>query len=63
VNFRIAQVWNLPALSGVPVRGIPLEELLFGFAFGMYWTGVYEHLTWRGAPVHTRPLRGTDATA
>jgi len=25
----------------------PLEELLFGFAFGMYWASVYEHLTWR----------------
>ena len=59
----IAQVWNLPALSGVLVRGIPLEELLFGFAFGMYWTGVYEHLTWRGTPVRTRRLRSTNGTA
>lgn len=45
----IVQVWNLPALSGVLVYGIPLEELLFGFSFGMYWTGVYEHFTWRRA--------------
>jgi lycopene cyclase-like protein len=42
----IEQVWNLPALSGVLIYGIPLEELLFGFAFGLYWTGVYEHFTW-----------------
>ncbi|MBI4500052.1 MAG: hypothetical protein HY700_02720 [Gemmatimonadetes bacterium] len=42
----IEQVWNLPALSGVLVFGIPLEELLFGAAFGMYWSAVYEHLTW-----------------
>ena len=42
----IEQVWNLPALSGVLLYGIPLEELLFGASFGMYWTGVYEHLTW-----------------
>lgn len=42
----IEQVWNLPDLSGVLIAGIPLEELLFGFVFGMYWTGVYEHLTW-----------------
>ena len=43
----IEEVWNLPALSGVVLYGIPLEELLFGLSFGMYWTGVYEHLTWR----------------
>ena len=42
----IETVWNLPALSGVLLRGIPLEELLFGFTFGMYWASVYEHLTW-----------------
>ncbi len=42
----IAAVWNLPALSGVLVYGVPLEELLFGFVFGSYWSGVYEHLTW-----------------
>ena len=43
----IESVWNLPALTGVLVGGIPLEELLFGFTFGMYWASVYEHLTWR----------------
>lgn len=43
----IETVWNLPALSGVLVYGIPLEELLFGVTFGMYWSSVYEHLTWR----------------
>ena len=25
--------------------GIPTEELLFGFVFGLYWSGVYEHFT------------------
>jgi hypothetical protein len=45
----IPQMWNLPALSGVLVGGIPLEELLFGFSFGWYWTGVYEHFTWRAS--------------
>jgi len=45
----IARVWNLAALSGVAVAGLPLEELLFGFAFGAYWSGVYEHLTWQGS--------------
>lgn len=42
----IEQVWNLPDLSGILLFGIPLEELLFGFAFGVFWSGVYEHLTW-----------------
>jgi hypothetical protein len=42
----IERVWNLRALSGMLIAGIPLEELLFGLAFGMYWTGVYEHLAW-----------------
>ncbi len=43
----IVQVWNLKALSGIVLYGMPLEELLFGFCFGLYWTGVYEHFTWR----------------
>ena len=42
----ISQVWHLPALSGVLIYGIPLEELLFGASFGLYWSGVYEHFTW-----------------
>lgn len=46
----VEQVWNLPALSGVRLGAIPLEEPVFGFAFGMYWAGIYEHFTWkRGA--------------
>mgnify|MGYP001144875372 CR=1 FL=1 len=43
----IEQVWNLKALSGIVIYGLPLEELLFGFAFGLFWTGIYEHLTSR----------------
>ena len=42
----IEHVWNLQALSGLLLAGIPVEELLFGGAFGLYWAGVYEHLTW-----------------
>ena len=45
----IEGVWNLPALSGILVLGIPLEELLFGFAFGLFWSSVYEHLKWSRA--------------
>ncbi|MEO8378657.1 MAG: lycopene cyclase domain-containing protein [Acidobacteriota bacterium] len=48
----IRQVWNLPALSGVLIGGVPLEELLFGFTFGWYWTGVYEHFTWSTTVEH-----------
>jgi hypothetical protein len=49
----IERVWNLRALIGIQVFGMPIEELLFAFSFGMYWSGVYEHLTWR-APSSTR---------
>jgi len=49
----IERVWNLRALIGIQVFGMPIEELLFAFSFGMYWSGVYEHLTWR-APSPTR---------
>lgn len=42
----IEQVWNLPDISGVLLGSIPLEELAFGFAFGLYWAGIYEHFTW-----------------
>lgn len=41
------QIWNLSDISGILFLGIPLEELLFAFAFGLYWSGVYEHLMWR----------------
>jgi hypothetical protein len=53
----IERVWNLPQLTGIAILGIPIEELLFGFTFGVYWTSVYEHLTWRSTPqtVRARP--------
>jgi hypothetical protein len=40
-------VWNLPALSGVLVLGIPVEELAFAFSLGFLWSSVYEHLKWQ----------------
>lgn len=43
----IEQVWNLGDLSGLAIYGLPLEELLFGFSFGLFWTGIYEHFAWR----------------
>jgi hypothetical protein len=36
-------VWNFTDISGILVAGIPLEELLFAFAFGMMWSSAYEH--------------------
>jgi hypothetical protein len=50
----IEQVWNLGALSGMILAGIPLEELAFGFSFGLYWAGVYEHFTWKHGVSHDR---------
>lgn len=43
----IKAVWNLGDLIAWRPVGLPLEELLFGFGFGMYWSSVYEHVTWR----------------
>lgn len=65
----IDRVWNLRALSGVLIYGVPLEELLFAATFGMYWAGIYEHLTWRrpgrmiGASALTDDAAATQATA
>ncbi len=43
----IETIWNLSALSGVMIVGIPLEELMFAFTFGVLWSSYYEHLKWR----------------
>jgi hypothetical protein len=40
-------VWDLKALSGIMIADIPIEELIFALTFGMYWSGVYEHFTWK----------------
>ena len=53
----IEQVWNIPQLTGIAFFGIPMEELLFGLVFGVYWTSVYEHLTWRSLPLAGRAPR------
>jgi len=39
----VEAVWNLPALSGILLLGIPLEELLFAFSVGLLWSSIYEH--------------------
>ena len=43
----VDQVWNSSAISGWRVFGVPAEELLFAFTFGLYWSSVYEHAAWR----------------
>ena len=43
----IERVWNMDALSGISILRLPVEELLFAIVFGFYWSGVYEHVTWR----------------
>jgi len=53
----IERVWKLDALLGVQIFHMPIEELLFAVVFGMYWSGVYEHFTWRtfSSPQLKRP--------
>lgn len=43
----IERVWNLDVLTGIMIFEMPIEELFFAFGFGMYWSGVYEHFTWK----------------
>lgn len=43
----IGRVWNLHALSGLTILGVPLEELFFAAAFGACWSGIYDHFTWK----------------
>ncbi|MBI4038735.1 hypothetical protein HY384_02135 [Candidatus Daviesbacteria bacterium] len=42
----VEAVWNLPAISGVLLAGVPIEELLFAASLGAMWSSVYEHFTW-----------------
>jgi hypothetical protein len=55
----VVPVWNLAAVSGLRLAGVPLEELMFAFTFGLYWSSIYEHLAWRAS----RPLPRRVATA
>ena len=43
----VERVWNLKNLSGILITGVPLEELLFAIVFGLYWSSIYEHFTWK----------------
>lgn len=50
----VERVWNLDALSGWTLLGLPVEELLFAAGFGGYWAGVYEHFTWHRSRAPSR---------
>lgn len=59
----IPMVWNLPALRGGLIGGIPTEELAFGFSFGWYWAGVYEHFTWSTSAAHAAERKTNEPPA
>lgn len=42
----VEAVWNLPAISGILILGVPIEELLFAASLGAMWSSVYEHFNW-----------------
>lgn len=42
----VTNVWNFSQISGILILGVPLEELLFAFTFGMLWSSFYEHIHW-----------------
>ena len=42
----VEKVWNLNALSGRLIFGVPLEEFMFAITFGMLWSSYYEHVKW-----------------
>lgn len=42
----IQEVWNLKALSGILLFGVPQEELAFAASLGLMWSSIYEHVFW-----------------
>jgi hypothetical protein len=54
----IDRTWNLQALWDITLAGMPIEELLFAFTFGLYWAGVYSHFTWRRPAVYQSNASG-----
>jgi len=43
----VEKYWTIDALSGIIVLGIPMEEYLFAFSFGLMWSSLYEHYSWQ----------------
>ena len=42
--YAIERYWNLSVISGILILGVPLEELIFAFTFGLMWSSIYEHV-------------------
>ena len=42
----VEAVWNLSAISGILIAGVPIEELLFAASLGAMWSSIYEHFNW-----------------
>jgi hypothetical protein len=42
----VLSYYNTSELWGVFVLGIPVEEIIFAFSFGVLWSGIYEHVFW-----------------
>lgn len=40
---RCVHVWNLSALSGAVIAGVPLEELLFALFYGFMYSNTTEY--------------------
>ena len=38
--------WNAHGPAVVRWFGLPLTEFLFGFCFGLYWSGLFEQIAW-----------------
>lgn len=44
--YAVTNFWNLSEISGILIFGIPIEELIFAFTYGMLWSSAYEHVKW-----------------
>ena len=42
----VRQFWNIAGISGIFAFGVPIEELLFAFTYGLMWSSIYEHILW-----------------
>lgn len=47
---HLEHLWNHEGVFGLYILSIPLEEYLFAFGLGAYWTVVYEHFAGRKPP-------------
>src|SRR5574342_1360435 len=40
----LMSTWNMAALSGITLLHVPIEEILFGFSFGVIWAPLFEEV-------------------